>query len=124
MHTTSHGYVVAEQIIPITRQQSSPRAEDAVYGTDTVPRAARAEGRWTKALLNVEPMTGIEPAYSAWEAGVRLAAKEAAHRIQRVPLDRFDDLNIGAGSHGDGTVAQDPLNSGGLHAHGEKQRGA
>jgi hypothetical protein len=35
-----------------------------------VRRACQFAWRRLIALLNVEPMTGIEPAYSAWEADV------------------------------------------------------
>ena len=34
-------------------------------------------------LLNVEPMTGIEHAYSAWEVGLRRFAENAS--IRKVP---------------------------------------
>src|SRR5271163_4549384 len=37
---------------------------------DRAPLAARREDSRVKAEVVVEPMTGIEPAYSAWEADV------------------------------------------------------
>lgn len=42
----------------------------SAYGTDTGPRAARDRRDRALVLVDVEPMTGIEPAFSAWEADV------------------------------------------------------
>lgn len=50
----------------VSRQRHTP----PVYGTDTGPPALAERLPGEKALLDVEPMTGIEPAYSAWEADV------------------------------------------------------
>ena len=39
----------------------------AVRGTGGVRKRSASETEKASALLRVEPMTGIEPAYSAWE---------------------------------------------------------
>jgi hypothetical protein len=54
------------------RPRTSTRRPDgaSAYGTVTGPTPNAENGNRAKPQVIVEPMTGIEPAYSAWEADV------------------------------------------------------
>jgi hypothetical protein len=58
------------------------------YGTVTGPRADSGVVIGLKLQLDVEPMTGIEPAYSAWEAvsaSARATIRVPGHRSAMYP---------------------------------------
>lgn len=60
------------QVLWITAEQAAPSLSARLwYGTVTGPSASAVPEPVGYALVNVEPMTGIEPAYSAWEAFLR-----------------------------------------------------
>jgi hypothetical protein len=61
--------ILKSVILPLCRDTKG-EGDAAVYGTVTGPNELRPRRSTPFALVNVEPMTGIEPAYSAWEADV------------------------------------------------------
>src|SRR6516162_7215932 len=56
--------------ISLSRSHTATASASRGCGTVTGPRACESGRQGSYALVRVEPMTGIEPAYSAWEADV------------------------------------------------------
>ena len=65
------------------------------YGTVTGPRADSGVVIVVKLQLDVEPMTGIEPAYSAWEVDLVYPAVSPCVRKERLTAETRSSVSKG-----------------------------